>query len=732
MKPKLLVVELWGVGDLVIGTPFLRAACQKFSVTLLAKPHAVDLQKRFWPEVEVMPFVAPWTAFRYWDKYRLYAWPWRDLFRLRKILSQRQFDVGLSARWDPRDHFLLRSIGAKQRIGFPRVGSGISLTQSLALPGRREHRYESWRVAGRAVGIDLPPRDEAVEHVAGRRELVLVHSGARLPARVWPLDNYCTVVRRLRGDGHTVQVACDPDQQAWWQQSGETGVACPRTITELLSLVDRAGVFIGNCSGPGHLAAISGVPTFTIFGPSLPEWFAPIHPAAEWIEGQPCPYRPCSDYCRFSEPRCLTELPGETVWPRIRDFVARQLGGLAPTARSVPAAVRSEVATEPLRVLHVHNGADIYGSGRSLLRLLKTIERRRFQPLVVLPAEGPLKELLEAAGVEVVLHPRLSMITRPVFRSWRIALFLANYPISVLWLWRLIRQRRIQLVHTNSGVLPSPALAARLAGVPHVWHVRDWFQEFRKFWPLYAAYIKRFSRTVIAVSNAVADQFAPRGNVIVIHNGFSVDEFDVPKNLRADFRSRYQLEDDFVVGCVGRIKLVRKGQEVLVRAVAILKQRRRPIKALIVGAPFPGNEAHLTQLQILMRQLGVEENVVFTGELSDPRAAYAAMDVLAMTSVQAEPFGGVVMEAMCMGLPVVATRIGGSLDQVAEGVTGIFVPPGDEVALADALDRLKQDPELRNRMGAAALNRIRKDFSLTRMAGRIERLFEESISERQP
>ena len=70
MKAKLLVVELWGLGDLIIATPFLQAASQRYEVTLAAKPYALDLQRRFWPDVRVVPFVAPWTAFRFKDKYR--------------------------------------------------------------------------------------------------------------------------------------------------------------------------------------------------------------------------------------------------------------------------------------------------------------------------------------------------------------------------------------------------------------------------------------------------------------------------------------------------------------------------------------------------------------------------------------------------------------------------------------------------------------------------------------
>jgi len=80
LKPKLLIFELWGLGDLVIATPFLQAAREKYQVTLVAKPYAVELGARFWPEVEVIPFVASWTAFQ--GKYRLWKWPWRETVRL--------------------------------------------------------------------------------------------------------------------------------------------------------------------------------------------------------------------------------------------------------------------------------------------------------------------------------------------------------------------------------------------------------------------------------------------------------------------------------------------------------------------------------------------------------------------------------------------------------------------------------------------------------------------------
>ena len=325
MKPRLLIIELWGLGDLVLATPFLRAAAEKFAVTLVAKPYAQDLQARFWPGVTVRPFVAPWTAFT--GKYFLHRWPWLGLFALQRELRAEKFEVALSARWDPRDHFLMWLSGARKRIGFPRLGSGIYLTQPLAKPDPRDHRYEYWRVLGRKLDLKLPARESIPLPTPQRDGVVLVHSGAGQAVRVWPLEHYRRLVARLREKGHRVAVACDADQRDWWLRAGERELTTPRSVGELLALLDRASVFLGNDSGPGHLAAFCGLPTFTLFGPQLPEWFAPLHPGTICLEGKPCPYKPCSDYCRFATPICLRNITEEEVWIACQEFLQRQPGG---------------------------------------------------------------------------------------------------------------------------------------------------------------------------------------------------------------------------------------------------------------------------------------------------------------------------------------------------------------------------------------------------------------------
>ena len=322
VKPKLLVLELWGLGDLAIATPFLRAAAEKYSVTLLAKPQACELLPRLWPTIEVIPFNAPWTAFR--GKYHLWRWDWREMLQLRRRLRAEKFDCVVSGRWDPRDHLLMKATRAAARLGFPRLNSGCLLTQSLSQPHQLAHRAEFWRVAGAALGLAVPRREEIIPPPRPASAVVFIHTGAAQPVRVWPLENYRQIAARLREKNFTVQIACDPDQLDWWQQQGENAV-CPRRLSELFTHLDGAGIFIGNDSGPGHLAAVGGIATFTLFGPQLPERFIPLHPAAEVFAGRACPYKPCSDYCHYEKPFCLGDVTVDEIWPRLSVFAEKQL-----------------------------------------------------------------------------------------------------------------------------------------------------------------------------------------------------------------------------------------------------------------------------------------------------------------------------------------------------------------------------------------------------------------------
>jgi glycosyltransferase involved in cell wall biosynthesis len=374
------------------------------------------------------------------------------------------------------------------------------------------------------------------------------------------------------------------------------------------------------------------------------------------------------------------------------------------------------------KILLVHNSADIYGASRSLLRLAQRLDRSQFQPLVLLPEDGPLAKLLTESEIETLLFPNLRVITRPVLRSARLAPWMLGFLPSALSLASILRKKNISLVHTNTGVICNSAMAARLVGIPHIWHIRDWFQEFGPLWKPYSRYILALSRKVLCVSRAIASQFPPSEKIEILNNGVDLSEFPpiTTDERHTSRRAHGFTSDDLVVGAVGRIKFHRKGQEALLQTAAQLQAEGKKIKVLLTGGPAPGAEDHFPRMQQLAADLGIAENVVFTGELANPRPSYAAMDIFVLPSAQPEPFGGVVMEAMSLGLPVIGTNIGGTPDQIAEGETGFLIPPSDPKALAQALARLIENPRRREFMAQAARTRIETRFPISETIQNIE------------
>jgi glycosyltransferase involved in cell wall biosynthesis len=358
-----------------------------------------------------------------------------------------------------------------------------------------------------------------------------------------------------------------------------------------------------------------------------------------------------------------------------------------------------------MRVLFVHDPPDLYGASRSLLRMASRLSADGHSVLVVLPGDGPLAGKLRDSGVQVVLSARLAVLKRKKAGSISgLTQLCGKFVLSTFELFRLAGKFRPDLIHSNSAVVLPAGVVARMKRIPHVWHIREIFSDFPKLWIFYQWYIAAFSNRIVCVSQAVADQFYPRiraRKIVVLHDGFPADEFpEVPLAKVQAFRHRYNLNGNLLVGLVGRIKIGRKGQDILLEAAARLKPRFPDTRFLFIGSPFPGNEDHLVRLRELMTDKDMNGEVIYTGDIDDVKTAYAALDISVQSSVLPEAFSGVVIESMAMSRPVIASNGGGINEQIEDGVTGILVDSGDPDQLAAALARLQTDPELRARLGA--------------------------------
>jgi glycosyltransferase involved in cell wall biosynthesis len=286
---------------------------------------------------------------------------------------------------------------------------------------------------------------------------------------------------------------------------------------------------------------------------------------------------------------------------------------------------------------------------------------------------------------------------------------------------RLARRRNAALVHSNTSVVLGGAPAARLAGIPHVWHVREIYAAFGRGFAVYRRLLER-AAALPCVSDAVRAQFGPAAPALTVHDGLAIDPTRAP---RAAARAALGLpEAAFVVALLGRIASW-KGQDVLMRALAALPEDG---VALIAGAPWPGDEAQLERLRGLAASLGVGGRVRFAGVLEDPGLVFGAADVVAVPSTLPDPFPNSALEAAAAGCCVVGAGHGGLVEMLRDGETGLLVAPGDPAALAAVLRALRDDPGRREALGAAAAADVRARFSRAQMLAAIQALYDRLLA----
>ena len=343
---------------------------------------------------------------------------------------------------------------------------------------------------------------------------------------------------------------------------------------------------------------------------------------------------------------------------------------------------------------------------------------------MVLAEDGPLASRLIAAGATVEVLP-LSERTRNLRKDGLGSGLppigaIADTATYVFRLARRLRQINPDLVHTNTlkaGVYGS--LAARLARLPVVWHVRDRIATDYLSRPAVLAIramIATIPNAVIANSEATRSTlWRTPANTCVVHSIVAAPAGDAAS-------TPHRTDERFVVGMVGRIARW-KGQDVFLRAFAQAFRDGTELAVIVGEAMFGDDEVRYgEELRALAGELGIADRVEFRGFRDDVWVELEAMDVLAHASLSAEPFGQVIVEAMLAGVPVVAAAGGGPSEIVTDGVDGLLYPAGDVDALALALERLRGDGVLRARFSEAGAVRA-QNFSPRAAAGGVMALY---------
>jgi glycosyltransferase involved in cell wall biosynthesis len=340
-------------------------------------------------------------------------------------------------------------------------------------------------------------------------------------------------------------------------------------------------------------------------------------------------------------------------------------------------------------------------------------------PVVVLPSGGPLADDLAEAGIEVLVRPGLAVLRRELLRPAGLVKLAGATASDARWLRALIRAQGIELVHSNTSVILAGASGARLAGVPHVWHVREIYSRFGRAWPAYQQLLRSAAR-LPCVSRATAAQFDGARNAVVIYDGLAVDPFRAP---RADARAALGLPGNApILAVLGRVSDW-KGQDVLVRALAEAPLAERGAIGVIAGDAWPGAEHRLRAITGLAQQLGVADRLRVLGFRDDLENVLGAADIVVVPSTAPDPLPNSALEAAAAACAVIAADHGGLPEIITDRQTGRLVPPGDPGALARTARELLEDPAERVRLGIAAADDVRTRFAPERLLGELRDLY---------
>ena len=383
-----------------------------------------------------------------------------------------------------------------------------------------------------------------------------------------------------------------------------------------------------------------------------------------------------------------------------------------------------------IKILHIITRMEQGGAPRVVLNLIKHLNASRYQSVLVSGfTKNPQKDLLKKAeeiGAEVIVIPHFVRKPNPV-----------RDLLTLFRLITIIRNSGCHIVHTHTskaGFLGR--LAAKYCGIKVIFHSTHGTIFHGYFNPvminLYLLLEKlaaNFTDKIICLSKKEIDEYLEKGigkpeNITSIYNGIDISEFEKaatnPDAKRVELSIK---QSDYLGATIGRLEKV-KGQQYLIEAVPFIIKDVPNFRLLIIG---DGEESD--NLKYLVRENNISSHVTFLGNREDILEILACIDCFYLPSLN-EGFGIVLLEAMAMKKPIIATAVGGIPEVVLHGETGILVPPKDPQSISQATLTLFRNKEMRERMGLAGYARVRNYFGIENQVKATENLYEDILKQK--
>ena len=359
-----------------------------------------------------------------------------------------------------------------------------------------------------------------------------------------------------------------------------------------------------------------------------------------------------------------------------------------------------------------YGGAEI-----GLLTVLKNIDKKRFDCFVLsIEPKGAIGEEIESMGIEVIyLNSKARLYNIPLI--WRIA--------------RILRNKKPDILHTSlfyanffgrlAALIAKPAV---IITEEHSMHV-----EKRFYHVLLDRWLSNMTDKIRVCARSVLDftsrqEGIPKEKFYLIYNAIDTERFNIYCTKNDARKLAGFAVDDFLIGSVGSL-IPLKGHRFLIEAVSCIVSEIPRLKLVIAGEGKCRDE-----LSALAEAKGISEKIVFLGVRKDIPQLMKMMDLFVFPSLQ-EGFPCAVIEAMYMGLPVIASNISGIPEVITSGNNGILVEPGNAQTIGENILTLYRDENLRNRLGREAKAKIESAYLPFHYIKRLEALYDELVSKKK-
>ena len=373
-------------------------------------------------------------------------------------------------------------------------------------------------------------------------------------------------------------------------------------------------------------------------------------------------------------------------------------------------------------IVFLHSSSELYGSDRSLLNLVKNLDKDKFNITVILPEDGPLvSKINRFDNVEVIIN-ELAVLRRKNLSLSGMSQYFIMLIKSIKFINNLIKEKNIDIVYTNTSVIFAGGISAKLCKVKSIWHIREIIKsKYERF--IVSRIVNTFSDYIIANSKATAEAISKnKDKVKVVYNAI-----DIEKNIDLEYNDGAYKEvaatvaggsDKIKVGMAGRINRW-KGQKLFVDMAKLVSQENDNVEFLIAGDVYKGEDEILDDLKAYILESGVKDKIGLLGQVDNMISFYKNIDIFILPSIQPEPFGLVVIEAMNNKLPVVATNHGGPVEIIENNIDGFLVDYKNAKEMAQVVNKLIKDKELRSYITTNAEKKVKEQFNVNRYVDEI-------------